>query len=118
MWFAFCFFLIMLAFIIESQESGGDVMNTIDISPLLTAHTLQEAFDDKTLEELGCVMCFFCLAQLAQEELDNAHCSECGMELLAPEQLHGVECPFCNHANPVPFPLEEDANCEICKAAI
>lgn len=94
-------------------------MKTIDITPLFTARALQEVFDGEMLWELGETMCFFCFEELIEDDFHlHDSCPHCGEELLAPEQLFGIECPFCGHGNPVPFPLDEDVDCENCGAAI
>src|SRR3989344_123009 len=69
------------------------------------------------LVEMG--MCPFCFKFI---DLEHLPCGSderpyCEGPIIPPDYLRPL-CPFCEHLNAIPFPLDSEMDCEECGAAI
>lgn len=64
--------------------------------------------------------CVWCLAAIDFEKhWGGDDCSECGNPTLSDSDLiYGAICPFCEHQNPLPKPLDADIHCQKCGEAM
>ena len=62
--------------------------------------------------------CVWCYAPFDDNDYDPGECSKCGNPRLTADDLHGVHCPFCEHMNPLPKPLDAELKCQECGAEL
>lgn len=78
---------------------------------------MYKTFTARELVRLGRIAkhrCMFCLTPIPESYM-GGDCEECGNPILSDFELTGVWCPFCDHQNPLPNPLDaENISCQNC----